>query len=46
MDIDEVLNKIIDEIVESDISAYDFKVVNEIITKYKEIQYLKGVDND
>lgn len=33
--IDEILDKIIEELVESDISAYDFKIVNEIINKYK-----------
>lgn len=33
---DETLEQIIDELVESDITAYDFKVVVEIIEKYKE----------
>ena len=33
--ITELLNTIIREIADSDISAYDFKVVNEIIEKYK-----------
>lgn len=33
--IDEILDKIMAELVESDISAYDFKVVNEIIEKYR-----------
>ena len=31
----EILDNIIAEIIESDISAYDFKVVNEIIEKYR-----------
>lgn len=33
---DDILEKIIDELVESDISAYDLKVALEIIEKYKE----------
>lgn len=36
MDINELLDKIIDELVESDLSAYDLKVALEIIEKYKE----------
>lgn len=36
----DILDKIIVEIAESDISAYDFKIVDEIIEKYKE----KGTD--
>lgn len=33
----EILDKIVAEIAETDISAHDFKVVNEIIEKYKHI---------
>lgn len=33
---DDILEKIIDELVESDLSAYDLKVALEIIEKYKE----------
>lgn len=32
----DILEKIIDELVESDLSAYDLKVALEIIEKYKE----------
>lgn len=32
----EVLDEIIDELVESDITAHDFKIVVEVIEKYKE----------
>lgn len=32
----EVLEKIIDELVESDLTAYDLKTALEIIEKYKE----------
>lgn len=32
---DEILDKIIAEIAESDITGYDFKIVNEIIEKYR-----------
>lgn len=32
----DILEQIIDELVESEITAYDFKVVVEIIEKYKE----------
>lgn len=35
--IDEILDKIIEEIADSDITAYDFMIVNEIISKYKEL---------
>lgn len=33
---DDILEKIIDELVESDLSAYDLKLALEIIEKYKE----------
>ena len=33
---DEVLDKIIDELVESDLTPHDFKIAVEIIEKYKE----------
>ncbi len=32
---DEILDKIIDELIESDITSRDFKIVNEIIDKYR-----------
>lgn len=35
---DEILDKIIDELVESDLTAHDFKITIEIIEKYKEQQ--------
>lgn len=43
MDIEKILGEIIEELIESDISAYDFKVVNAIIDKVrKEHRPLKG----
>lgn len=36
MDTNEVLSMIIDELVESDLTAHDFKIAVEIIEKYKE----------
>lgn len=31
----EILDKIIDELIESDLTAHDFKIAVEIIEKYK-----------
>lgn len=33
---DDILQQIIDELVESDLTAYDLKIALEIIEKYKE----------
>lgn len=33
---DDILDQIIDELVESDLTPYDFKIAVEIIEKYKE----------